>query len=45
MNGLRNLAEVMETGNRDNEVFIDEDIRIKALLPIRKMMDFARGIS
>jgi quinolinate synthase len=42
MNGLTNLAEVLEKG--DNEIFIDEDIRIKALSPIRKMMDFARGV-
>lgn len=44
MNGLRNLAEVLETGNRNNEIFIDKEIRIKALLPIQRMMDFARGM-
>ncbi len=40
MNGLRNLAEVLETGA--NEITIEEDIRLKALVPIRRMLDFAR---
>jgi quinolinate synthase len=44
MNGLRNLAEVLE--NIDNEILVDEDVRRKALIPLQRMMDFAkkRGI-
>ena len=40
MNGLRNLAQVLETGA--NEIVIDEAIRERAALPIRRLLDFAR---
>ena len=40
MNGLRNLAQVLETGT--NEIVIDEAIRERAALPIRRLLDFAR---
>ncbi|PLX51204.1 MAG: quinolinate synthase [Desulfobulbaceae bacterium] len=40
MNGLRNLARVLETG--DQEITINEDVRRKALLPIQRMLDFAK---
>ncbi len=40
MNGLRNLAVVLENGS--NEITIDEEVRQKALIPIKRMMDFAR---
>ncbi len=40
MNGLRNLAEVLKNGT--NEIMVAEDIREKAVLPIERMMDFAR---
>ena len=40
MNSLRNLARVLETGT--NEIFIDEDIRKRAVIPIQRMLDFAR---
>jgi len=37
-NSLRNLADTLE--NMDNEVFIDEDIRVKALYPLERMLSF-----
>ena len=40
MNGLRNLARVLETG--DNEILIDEAIRARAVQPIRRLLDFAQ---
>ena len=40
MNGLRNLARVLETGN--NEITIDEAIRERAALPIRRLLNFAQ---
>jgi len=40
MNGLRNLAQVLETGN--HEITIDEAIRERAALPIRRLLEFAR---
>ncbi len=43
MNGLFNLAEVLETG--DNEIHIDPEIGRRAVLPIQRMLDFARQIN
>ena len=40
MNGLRNLAEVLETGA--NEIVIDEAVRERAALPIRRLLEFAK---
>jgi quinolinate synthase len=39
MNGLRKLAHVLETG--DNEIHVPEDIRVKAVRPINRMLEFA----
>lgn len=45
MNALQNLEEVLRHGH--NEVRIDPGIRARAVVPIRRMLDFAveRGIS
>lgn len=40
MNGLHNLLQVLETGK--NEIFVDEDIRVKALRSTQRMLDFAK---
>lgn len=40
MNGLHNLLKVLETGN--NEIFVDEAIRVKALRSTQRMLDFAK---
>ena len=40
MNGLRSLARVLERG--DNEILVPEDIRERAVRPIRRLLDFAR---
>ncbi len=39
MNGLRKLAQVLETG--ENEILIEEPIRAQAAVSIQKMLDFA----
>src|SRR6202012_2368012 len=39
MNGLQNLAEVLERGH--NEIFVDRAIGERARLPIDRMLDFA----
>ena len=41
MNGLANLADVLETGK--NEVVIDVDIAARAKRSIQRMLDFAKG--
>ncbi len=45
MNALQNLETVLKTG--DQEIQIDPAIRERALIPIRRMLDFAReqGVS
>jgi quinolinate synthase len=40
MNGLHNILQVLEKGN--NEIHIEEDIRVKALRSTQRMLDFAR---
>jgi quinolinate synthase len=42
MNGLINLAEVLETGS--NEILVDPAIIPRAVLPIQRMLDFAKQI-
>lgn len=39
MNGLRNLLQVLETGN--NEIHVDDEIREKAVVCVNRMLDFA----
>jgi quinolinate synthase len=39
MNDLKNLAESLEQEN--NEIHVPEDIRLKALLPLERMVNFA----
>ena len=41
MNGLKNLAAVLETGN--NEIHIDAEISRKAKICITRMLDFAKA--
>lgn len=42
MNGLRNLARVLETG--DNEIHVAEDVRRRAQVSVERMLDFARAL-
>ncbi len=39
MNGLRNLVQVLETG--DNEILIEETVRKRAVVPVKRMLEFA----
>lgn len=41
MNGLENLVRVLETGN--NQVQVSEAIRVKALAPIQRMLEFSKS--
>ncbi len=40
MNGLRNLKQVLESGV--NEIVIEKSVRRKAIIPLKRMMDFAK---
>jgi quinolinate synthase len=39
MNGLRKLAQVLESGT--NEIHVDEATRVRAVRSIQRMLDFA----
>ncbi|MBT2970097.1 MAG: quinolinate synthase [gamma proteobacterium symbiont of Ctena orbiculata] len=39
MNALQNLEQVLDSG--ENEIHIDEAVRIRAVIPIQRMLDFA----
>jgi len=41
MNGLENLARVLESGG--NEIVVDEAIRVKAMEPIQRMLEFSKS--
>jgi quinolinate synthase len=43
MNGLHNLLEVLKNGN--NEIFVEESVRVEALKSTQRMLDFARDLS
>ena len=43
MNGLKNLATVLETGR--NEIHVDPEIARKAQRSITRMLDFAKGLN
>ncbi len=43
MNGLKNLAQVLETGT--NEIVVDPAIIPRAVLPIKRMLEFAKQIN
>ena len=43
MNGLSNLVRVLETGG--NEILVDEHIRERAVVPVERMLEFARSRS
>ena len=43
MNTLEKLAKVLETGA--NEIRIDEAVRVKAVISIQRMLDFAKSIA
>jgi len=42
MNGLENLAHSLETS--ENEIFVDEAVRLQALKSVTRMMDFAKNL-
>ncbi len=42
LNSLQSLAESLKTGK--NEIFIEPAIREQAVVPIRRMLDFAEGL-
>lgn len=42
MNGLDNMTEAFENSLSQNEIFVDEQLALRAMTPLRRMLDFAR---
>lgn len=45
MNDLQKIALTLMTKSIDNEIFIDETLRRKALLPLQRMLDFSAHLT
>lgn len=43
MNNLQNLARALDSNH--NEIHVDEKIRVKALIPLNRMLDFSKALS
>ena len=43
MNGLENLLHVLEQG--DQEVHVDPALRVRALKPLQRMLDFTASMN
>ncbi|MCJ8300312.1 MAG: quinolinate synthase NadA, partial [Pseudomonadales bacterium] len=43
MNGLQNIVSSLE--NYSNEVFVDEQLRVRAQIPLQRMLDFAKTLN
>lgn len=41
MNGLKAIAEGLETGGAAHEIHVDAGLREGALIPLNRMLDFA----
>lgn len=45
MNGLKAIESALSEGGKDHEIFVDEDIRLKSLIPLNRMLDFAESLN
>jgi quinolinate synthase len=41
MNGLKAIAEGLEQGGSQHEIQVEEALRVKSLIPLNRMLDFA----
>ena len=44
MNGLEAIYAALSEQATDHEIFVDEVVRQKALIPLNRMLDFAAGL-
>jgi quinolinate synthase len=44
MNGLKAIAEGLEQGGSQHAVEVEESLRLKSLIPLNRMLDFAAGL-
>lgn len=45
MNGLSAIESALTDGGKEHEIFVDEDVRVKSLIPLNRMLDFAEQLN
>ncbi|CRZ85205.1 quinolinate synthetase [Vibrio cholerae] len=45
MNGLQAIAQALREGGKQHEIFVDEALRVKSLIPLNRMLDFAEQLN
>lgn len=45
MNGLKQIESALEEGGASHEIFVDEALRVKSLIPLNRMLDFAEQLN
>ncbi|MGF1750589.1 MULTISPECIES: quinolinate synthase NadA [Vibrio] len=44
MNGLKAIESALTEGGEEHEIFVDEAVRVKSLIPLNRMLDFAEQL-
>ncbi|WP_434355756.1 quinolinate synthase NadA [Parasalinivibrio latis] len=44
MNGLKAIESALKEGSEGHEIFVDDEVRVKALIPLNRMLDFAASL-
>ncbi|CAH0526305.1 quinolinate synthase NadA [Vibrio hippocampi] len=44
MNGLKAIEAALTEGGQEHEIFVDEALRLKSLIPLNRMLDFAEQL-
>ena len=45
MNGLKAIEQALREGGAEHEIFVDEELRVKSLIPLNRMLDFAEQLN
>ncbi|WP_456295891.1 quinolinate synthase NadA [Vibrio sp. AK197] len=45
MNGLQAIEQALREGGKQHEIFVDEEVRVKSLIPLNRMLDFAEQLN
>ncbi|MGC9459261.1 quinolinate synthase NadA, partial [Vibrio genomosp. F10 str. 9ZD137] len=45
MNGLKAIETALRDGGDEHEIFVDEALRVKSLIPLNRMLDFAEQLN
>ena len=45
MNGLKAIEKALSEGGAEHEIFVDEALRVKSLIPLNRMLDFAEQLN